>query len=214
VLVLLRYLPPDQPAPVRRAAGRPGGYCRPHPQLDAERGAGPAGTATAYEDEEEEARMLSDDSAPWMQFDAVIAVADLAGRAGAKQFQIGYLHDNVPVEEAAWYAHAQYLGTRLSVDNHRSPQDAALALAQRILLDGLCRCGRRVSLHGGVKGTCRWRLVGKRWESGCDAEAIGIDAAERGNLTAMQQAMRRAMNVRSSHRHPSKKDNRSGRRRR
>ena len=45
-----------------------------------------------------------------IESDAVIACADLVGRTGAKEFQVGYLHDDVPVEQAGWYAHAQYQG--------------------------------------------------------------------------------------------------------
>ncbi|RCG17276.1 hypothetical protein DQ384_39815 [Sphaerisporangium album] len=39
--------------------------------------------------------------------DAVMAALDLVGRAGAKSLQVGYLHENVPAEQAAWWAHAQ-----------------------------------------------------------------------------------------------------------
>jgi len=35
--------------------------------------------------------------------DKVVACADLVGRSGARQFQIGYLNDEPP---HAWYAHA------------------------------------------------------------------------------------------------------------
>lgn len=51
--------------------------------------------------------------------DIVTACADLAGRSGARDFEIGYLHDDVPVEQAGWYAHVQYQGTRITVaDQH------------------------------------------------------------------------------------------------
>ncbi len=40
--------------------------------------------------------------------DAVTACADLVGRTGATNFTIGYLHDDVPPDQAAWYAHAQF----------------------------------------------------------------------------------------------------------
>jgi hypothetical protein len=65
--------------------------------------------------------------------DAVIACADLVARAGASQFEFGHMHDDVPVEEAGWYATAFYRGTRITVDERRSPTEAAMALAERLL---------------------------------------------------------------------------------
>ncbi len=120
--------------------------------------------------------------------DAVIACADLIGRTGATGFQIGYLHDDVPVEEAGWFAYAQFRGARITEDNHRGPVEAAEALARRILTGGKCRCGKLVSLSddgavafGGrmadgstftieeakAAGQCRWTRIGARWEMGC-----------------------------------------------
>lgn len=48
--------------------------------------------------------------------DALAACAELVGRTGAKDFQIGYLHDNVPLRLAGWYAYAQYPGNRIGVE--------------------------------------------------------------------------------------------------
>ena len=95
--------------------------------------------------------------------DVVMACAQLIGRSGASGFEIGYLHDDVPVEEAGWYAHAQFQGARITVQDHRSPTGAALALAERLLSGATCRCRRPVTLSDGQDG-CRWRLVGNRWE--------------------------------------------------
>lgn len=122
--------------------------------------------------------------------DAVTACADLVGRAGAAEFKIGYLHDDVPIEQAGWYAHAQYRGVRIMVGDRRSPGEAALALAERLLRGAACRCGHTVTLADGGNG-CRWRLLGKRWEPGCDAPAVKVDG-QRGDLGAMNRAMRRA----------------------
>lgn len=120
--------------------------------------------------------------------DAVIACADLVGRAGATEFQIGYLHDDVPADQAGWYAHAQYKGARITAEDHPGPAEAADALACQLLAGARCRCGRLVALsdHGAVAfegqmadgstwsveearaaGQCRWRRVGPRWEMGC-----------------------------------------------
>ncbi|MFC6081021.1 hypothetical protein [Sphaerisporangium aureirubrum] len=121
--------------------------------------------------------------------DTLVACADLVGRTGARDFEIGYLHDNVPMEQAGWYAHARYQGTRVGVENHPGPAAAAQALAERVLTGAKCGCGRLVALsdEGAIAfngtivadgsrwtveqavaaGQCRWRRVGPRWEQGC-----------------------------------------------
>jgi hypothetical protein len=119
----------------------------------------------------------------------LIAAVDLVGRTGAKHFEVGYLHDDVPMEEAAWYAHARYRGTRISVENQLGPAEAAEALALRLLTGAKCACGKLVALSGdgalafrnpvmsdgsrfpldeAVRaGQCRWKRDGERWVSGC-----------------------------------------------
>jgi hypothetical protein len=124
--------------------------------------------------------------------DVVIACADLVGRAGASGFEIGYLHDDVPVEDAGWYAHAQYRGTRITVEDHRSPTGAALALAERLLDGATCRCRQSVTLSDRAAG-CRWRLVGQRWEPGCDAEPLHF-SGQRGDHAAIQRALAQPTN--------------------
>lgn len=124
--------------------------------------------------------------------DVIIACADLVGRSGALGFEIGYLHDDVPSAEAAWYAHAQLRGARLIAEDHTSPAEAAQALAERILKGGKCKCGKLVTTSAdgafaffkahtvdgqswGAKeaaraGQCLWRRVGRRWVSACEAD--------------------------------------------
>lgn len=101
--------------------------------------------------------------------DALIAGADLVRRSGARQFEVGYLHDDVPTEEAGWYAHAQYKGHRVIVENKPGPIEAVEGLARRLLADATCRrCGNRISLSEEGEGICRWTRLGKRWGPGCD----------------------------------------------
>lgn len=119
----------------------------------------------------------------------VIAAADLVERTGARQFQIGYLHDDETAERAAWYAHAQFRGGRIMVENHRGPAEAAEALAERLLSGARCSCGKLVALsdvgafafkravmadgteftaeQARTAGLCRWKRDGDRWVSGC-----------------------------------------------
>jgi hypothetical protein len=124
----------------------------------------------------------------YMNEDVMIACMDLVGRAGASGMEIGFLHDDVPVAEAGWYAMATYQGARITAEDHRSPTGAALALAERLLRGATCRCRRPVSLSDGAEG-CRWRLVGKRWEPGCDADPITVSGGQRGDHAAMQRAL-------------------------
>ncbi|MFB4294819.1 hypothetical protein ACBI99_44820 [Nonomuraea sp. ATR24] len=123
--------------------------------------------------------------------DAVRAAADLVQRTGARRLEIGYLHDNVPVEHAGWYAQAQYRGARITESDHPGPAEAAEALARRLLQGGQCQhCHRTVALsdqapaayvdghlmegrrwtadQARAAGTCWWRRIGDRWERGCD----------------------------------------------
>ena len=121
--------------------------------------------------------------------DALFAAADLVGRTGAKSFEIGYLHDDVPAADAGWYAQAQYKGARITEEG-KGPVDAAEALARRLLEGGKCtRCGSLIALSGhgafaykspvmtdgttwtaeeaAKAGQCRWTRMGRRWEAAC-----------------------------------------------
>lgn len=126
--------------------------------------------------------------------DVIKACADLVGRTGATQFQIGYTHEGVPVEEAGWYAHAQLRGARITEQDHRSPDAAAEALCRRLLNGGQCQhCkgvvtlsddGARLfnsTLANGTSwsiedqrtaGVCRWRRMGARWVRGCEPDGL------------------------------------------
>lgn len=127
--------------------------------------------------------------------DIVDACMDLVGRAGASGFEIGYLNDEPP---HCWYAHAQYKGSRIIAQDHESPTGAALALAQRLLRGAACRCGQTVSLSDRQDG-CRWRLVGARWEPGCDAPSISVQGG-RGDRAAMAEALAAATSNRAARR--------------
>lgn len=128
-----------------------------------------------------------------MDEDAVIAAVELVGRTGAREMEMGYIHDDVPSEEAGWYAHAQYRGARITAEDHRGPVEAAEALARQLLDGALCtHCRGLVALSDAgamvypgsarTDGTtwtaeavaevaarpqCRYRRIGKRWVRGC-----------------------------------------------
>ena len=124
-----------------------------------------------------------------LNMDPVLACADLVGRTGAKSWEIGYLHDDVPVEEAGWWCSAIFRGNKVIVMDQPHPVAAAMALANRLLTGAKCRCGRLVALRSDgavaygetymadgstwtyeqarVAGQCLWRLVGRRWEPSC-----------------------------------------------
>lgn len=103
--------------------------------------------------------------------DAVEACVDLIRRTGATGFEIGYLHEDVPVEEAGWYAHARYRGARITVDDQPGPVEAADALSRRLLTGAHCQhCGRLVTLSAPIArpAQCRWRRMGNKWTRGCE----------------------------------------------
>lgn len=116
------------------------------------------------------------------------ACADLAERAGANEVEFGYVRDDVPVEEAGWYARAHYRGFTLTADDHQSPGAAATALAERLLTGAICRCRQAVTLSPDKPG-CVWRLVGATWVPGCDVPSIFMGPGQRGDLAAMQRRL-------------------------
>lgn len=128
---------------------------------------------------------------PDMGADEVIATVNLVGRTGAKNLEIGYLHDDVPSERADWYAHAQYKGARIIAEHHTGPVEALEALASRLLTGAKCaHCGGLVALskdaafayfrshlvdgttwnaaQAAAAGQCHWRRDGARWVRGCE----------------------------------------------
>lgn len=104
--------------------------------------------------------------------DAVVAVADLVARSGGREFEFGYLDENVPVEKARWYAQARFKGALLVADERKSPDEACDALARRLLTGGQCTgCGKRVSIGtSNPKGHCGWHRDGPAWVRGCDGK--------------------------------------------
>ncbi len=123
--------------------------------------------------------------------DALVAAADLVGRTGATGFEVGYLDEDATVAEARWYAHAQFQGARVTVEEQPGPVEAAEGLARRLMIGARCRCGAVVTLSStGVAlfraarmadgtewsaadaasaGTCRWTREGARWYGACGA---------------------------------------------
>jgi hypothetical protein len=104
--------------------------------------------------------------------EAIAAACELIGRTGARALEIGFLHDDVPIEDAAWWAHAQYRGGRVTVEGKRSPGHALDALLVRLLDGATCRwCGRPVTNRAGGNASkrCRYRREGATYVRGCTA---------------------------------------------
>jgi hypothetical protein len=122
--------------------------------------------------------------------DVMYAAVDLIGRTGAREMQVGYLHEDVPSSKADWWAHAQYRGARVSVEHHTGPVQALEALAERLIVGGKCaHCGKYTTLHsdGGIVypdglladgtrvdveearrvGFCHWQRINRSWVRGC-----------------------------------------------
>lgn len=129
--------------------------------------------------------------------DALHAAVELVGRTGATGFEIGYLHDDVPVEKAGWYAHAQYKGARITAEDHPGPVEAAEALARRLLTGAKCTgCGGLIALSdagafayssatladgtvwdaktAAAAGQCRWIRAGAHWQKGCGSKRTAV----------------------------------------
>lgn len=113
----------------------------------------------------------------YLDIDAVVACAALVGRSGGKAFEVGFLEDGyvegtVPIEKARWYAQASYMGARLIADEKAGPDEAADALARRILAGGRCtNCGFTVAIgkqHQSKR--CTWYRDGPVWVRGCDGK--------------------------------------------
>lgn len=103
----------------------------------------------------------------WDQ-DAFNAAMHLVERTGAKGIEFGYTKDDVPIEEADWYAYAQYQGARITVEHLTGPVEAVEALARRLLDGALCTfCGKEIALADFPGRRCRYRRQGDVWVRGC-----------------------------------------------
>jgi hypothetical protein len=122
--------------------------------------------------------------------EAAQAALDLVGRTGARQLEIGYLHEDVPAEQADWYAQVTYKGARIIEEHHTGPAKALEALAAQLLTGAMCNhCKGLVALsrdgaaffggaftHGATmtidearaRPQCLWRREGERWVRGCE----------------------------------------------
>lgn len=95
-----------------------------------------------------------------------MAAADIVQRAGAKEFDFGFVDDD-PLNPR-WYCSAIYQGARVICDEQQTPENAADGLARKLLDGGGCtHCGKPVALSGQGVGICRWTRMGRRWERGC-----------------------------------------------
>jgi hypothetical protein len=102
--------------------------------------------------------------------DRANAAIDLIGRTGATQLEVGYLHDDVPTDQAAWWATALYRGAKVTVEAKRSPVHALDALLARLLDGATCRwCARPVTnlASKDPRRHCRYRRDGDRYVRGC-----------------------------------------------
>jgi len=99
---------------------------------------------------------------------SVRAAANLVGRTGARELEIGYLHDDVPSHLAGWYAIATYKGAKVIVEDQPHPVVALRKLALKLIEGGACTyCLRTVSTRRIDRDTCYWQIINMRWERGC-----------------------------------------------
>lgn len=134
--------------------------------------------------------------------EALVAAVDLVGRTGATDVTFGWLND--PGEHAyerrgpQCYAHAQYRGARVTVEDFPDLVAVVEALADRLMRGAKCAwCGNAIVLPGvpddvvGVRfndgsklGVCRWERTGARWDRTCTASERVIDINDREKVGA------------------------------
>lgn len=114
---------------------------------------------------------------PKEHMDAIVAAAELIGRAGGKEFEVGFLDEDAPVHLARWWASATFNGAKVMVDEQPSGALACELLARQVLDGGLCTHCRRVvrirpegHVEDRYKGPkpCAWHRVGPTWKRGCE----------------------------------------------
>lgn len=105
------------------------------------------------------------------QTEIIQATAHIVGRSGATHFELGWEHDDVPVQLMGWYAQASYESEKLRVPGD-GPVEACDALARRVLDGGLCMyCKRTVTLDDlDDLSKCFRSRVGNKWLRGCEVE--------------------------------------------
>lgn len=125
---------------------------------------------------------------PKEDLDVIMACVDVVGRSGARDFEMGYLHERVPMNQAGWWARAQYRGYRMSVEG-AGPVDVAQKLTERVLRGAKCICGKLVALElesafayhevllrdgstwtardAAAAGQCLWQRNGAKYARGC-----------------------------------------------
>jgi hypothetical protein len=109
--------------------------------------------------------------------DAILACAELVGRAGGDEFKVGYEDETKRVEDARWFAQASFQGKLVRVEEQPSGALACEFLARQLLDGGLCTHCRRVvrirpqgyieDVYKGPK-PCAWHRVGPTWKRGCE----------------------------------------------
>lgn len=106
----------------------------------------------------------------------VVAIADLVGRSGGTQFEIGYLEEDVPIAEARWYCQASFKGAKLIADEHKSPMEACDELARKILTGGRCQFCERITMVAAdaTDAACGWYRDQDRWMPGCAPGARAV----------------------------------------
>lgn len=99
--------------------------------------------------------------------DGFEAAVELVKRCGGHSLEYGFLTDDVPVEEADWWATASFRGAKITVEHRCGPVEAVTALALRLFDGAVCRrCSKPVTLQDDMPG-CRYRRVGPSWQPSC-----------------------------------------------
>lgn len=96
----------------------------------------------------------------------IAGAIDLAERAGARHFKLWSWSSSADVDR--WHVEVTWTRNKIiEVSGLSTPVDAATAIAVRMLLHAVCRCGYPTTIHDMEPCRCTWRLTGSRWKPSC-----------------------------------------------
>lgn len=129
--------------------------------------------------------------------DRLTAAIELIGRAAARSIELGWIDDAGP-KPGDWYASAAYRGARVTVEHQLGPDDAAEALAFKLMEGGQCvHCGHHLTVPGvelaDGSPSCQFHREGPHWLRGCDD---GYEAPPQGLNREQRRRQAKALRLR------------------
>jgi hypothetical protein len=128
--------------------------------------------------------------------DIIEATVNLAERCGARSWELAYACPHTPDEppghtcpDIEWTCTVEYQGAKI-FETGRTPPDAAVALAVRLMTGAVCRCRRKVTMNQRTSADqCQWTFQGNRWMPGCDRPPLTVPGGSPGDYEAIAAAL-------------------------